>query len=651
MTDQARPRPDIFLALILLLALALRVVYILQSRASPFFADPVMDALYHTEWARAIAAGKPFVDGPYFRAPLYPWFLGLCFRLFGESFLAPRLIQAAFGTATVGLTWLIGREAGGRAVAAVAALGMAVYRTAIYFDGELLLETLYVPLALLGLWLTLRLHRDRRLGAALGAGAAWGVAALARPNHLLLLPLLALWIAALARPDWRRGLAAAGAFGLGVVLPILPVTARNLAVGHDFVLISSQGGVNFWIGNNPQADGNLAVVPGTRSGWWTGYRDSIALAEAEAGRPLKASEVSRHYARKAWGFIAGQPRAAARLLLWKLRLFWTAFELGNNQAEQFLALRFGPVLRWLPLGFGVVAPLGLLGLAFALRGGLRLAPLPAYLLVSTLVVVLFFVNARYRIPVVPVLMVLAALACREVAGAVRARRWKQVAAAAALLVPAFALVNAVPAAVDTTDAAGLQDLALWHDRHGERDRALALLREAVAVQPARVDIRRNLGLTLLEGGRTAEGLAELEEVLRRAPGDVGALDALGQGYLQLGRYAEAEAVARRSIARAPADALGHYHLGQALAQTGRIVEAEAPLRRAVELAPRAFSGTYSLAQLLERLGHPGEAAELYRRSLVASNPAPPENWRLLAERGLARSQRAAEGPAGRATRP
>jgi Flp pilus assembly protein TadD/4-amino-4-deoxy-L-arabinose transferase-like glycosyltransferase len=632
---------DFLLPGILLLAFCARVIYVMQSRSNPFFADPDMDALYHTDWARAIAAGREFIDGPYFRAPLYPWFLGLCFRLFGENFLVPRLIQAGFGTAAVGLTWLIGREAGGRPVAALAALGMAVYRIAISFDGELLIETLYVPLSLFALWLTLRLWRRPGLVATFLAGVAWGVAALVRPNHLALMPLLAVWVFAFARPSRRRGLAAAGVLALGTFLPILPVTARNLVVGHDLVLVSSQGGVNFWIGNNPKADGTLAVVPGTRSDWWGGYHDSIALAEAEAGRPLKPSEVSRHYAHKAWAFIAGEPRRAASLMLWKLRLFWTAFELGNNQAEEFLALRYGPVLRWFPLGFGIVAPLGLLGLGLSLRNSLRLAPLIAYLVVSTTVVVFFFVNARYRLPVVPVLMVFGAIAAQDLFRAVRERRWGRLAAAACFLVPAFLAVNAVPSIVDTTEASGLNNLAILHSRRGEPDRALALLREAVALQPARPDIRRNFGKALVASGRTEEGLAELVAALRRKPDDVEAMDTLGEQYLRLGRFEEAEAVARQSVAHAPAAALGHYHLGQALVQTGRIPAAEAPLRRAVELAPGNFNGVYSLASLLERLGRPAEAAVFYRRALEVRGAVRADTWYLIAGQGLVRSLRAA----------
>jgi len=48
-------------------------------------------------------------------------------------------------------------------------------------------------------------------------------------------------------------------FAAGLVLPIIPVTLHNALVGHDFVPIASQGGVNFYIGNNPVADGYTAI--------------------------------------------------------------------------------------------------------------------------------------------------------------------------------------------------------------------------------------------------------------------------------------------------------------------------------------------------------------------------------------------------------
>src|SRR5262245_318636 len=92
----------IALALLLGTALVLRVVYVLEQRANPFFAAPIRDGAYHVEWAKALArGGEPYHPGPFFRAPLYPWFLAACFRLFGEGLLLPRLLQCVLGAGTV----------------------------------------------------------------------------------------------------------------------------------------------------------------------------------------------------------------------------------------------------------------------------------------------------------------------------------------------------------------------------------------------------------------------------------------------------------------------------------------------------------------------------------------------------------------------
>ena len=79
-----------------------------------------MDAAYHDEWARAIASGEAFIEGPYFRAPLYPWFLGAVYSLFGIDTLPPRILQAVIGSLSCGLLFLIGRRVFTRTIGAVA---------------------------------------------------------------------------------------------------------------------------------------------------------------------------------------------------------------------------------------------------------------------------------------------------------------------------------------------------------------------------------------------------------------------------------------------------------------------------------------------------------------------------------------------------
>jgi len=140
-------------------ALAIRLVYLWQSRSSPLFEYPNLDAEFHVTWAKAIAAGETLFPGPYFRAPLYPAMLGLLYWLAGPGFLLPRVIQCVMGSASCVLVYLIGREAFGRAVGWIAGLAAATYWIFVYFDGELLLEPLSVFLNLAAVWMMLRAGR------------------------------------------------------------------------------------------------------------------------------------------------------------------------------------------------------------------------------------------------------------------------------------------------------------------------------------------------------------------------------------------------------------------------------------------------------------------------------------------------------------
>ncbi len=170
------------LAGILLAAFLLRLVYVLQSRANPFFAEPALDAAYHLGWARALAAGHEFQPGPFFRAPLYPWFLALCLRFVGGDLLAVRLVQALIGTWSCWLAWRVGLRAFDRRTGLLAAALGAGYWMLIYFDAELLLPVLEVPSTLLVVLAGLR-WRERPEGRrALALGVALGAAALVRPG-------------------------------------------------------------------------------------------------------------------------------------------------------------------------------------------------------------------------------------------------------------------------------------------------------------------------------------------------------------------------------------------------------------------------------------------------------------------------------------
>jgi tetratricopeptide (TPR) repeat protein len=614
----------------MLFGFALRVAFVLAAEGYPPHHAPLLDSAFHIEWARAVAAGReyaPMADRPYFRAPLYVWFLGGIFRLFGDGLLLPRLIQCALGAGSVGLTYLVAIRAFDRRAAVVAGLLAATYWLLIYFDGELLSEALVVPLVLLALWLTLGLDEAGRPTRAACAGIAWGVSALARPNVLLFLPLVPLWMLWSRRPRGLRDLLPALAFGLGVLAPILPVTAYNTFAKGDFTLIASYGGVNLWLGNNPDSNGIDAWMPGSRSGWWEGYYDAITLAESAVGRPLRASEVSRYYSARAWDFIWNHPDQSLPLLSRKFALFW-AGEWGNNEPESFVAGRYSWLTR-LSLGYAVLAPLGLLGMFAARRTAARLFPLWGFFTAYMVSVVMFLVASRYRVPILPVLMVFAGAASVWLWDRLRARAWAPLAAALCFVAAfgAWASTRGPDRAV--VEANGHFLFGISEAARGRHREAAGYLSRALEIDPNRVDVLLKLAWSERELGDREAALAHYARALNLAPRQGQALEGMLHLALADGRSDDAERWIEAyfaSLARlgVPAQSeVAYYYRARIRAARGEVDAARADFAEALRSDPRSYRAALELGDLERGSGRWAEAASAYQRALLALDPHMP----------------------------
>jgi len=592
------------LAAIVLCAFALRFVYVLQWRSSPIFEHPKIDELYHDQWAKAIAAGEIFVEGAYFRAPLYPAFLGAIYKVFGHGYLMPRVVQAALSALTCGLLFLIGRTLFGRAVGAVAGFAAASYWSLIFFDGELLIPPLIIFLDLLLLWLLIRAARTPGKLAYGLAGAVLGLSALARPNVLLFGPAIVIWLVVAYRRRVTRAFVYAGCVTAGCLLMVLPITVRNYVVGNDFVLIASQGGLNFYIGNNPHSDGRTAIAPGERLDFWGSYERAILRAEDALGRKLKPSEVSDYHYKLAWDFIRQQPGKALALTVLKLRLFWSRYEIANNKNLYFWTERFTPIVRFLPLGFGVIGPLGILGLVLCRRRGVELFPLWGFVLVYMLSVVLFFCTARYRMPVIPVLILLAVYAVFQGVSAVRQARWKSVAGGLVALAFATAFVNVTPhTAAGPNDFISHVMLGDLYDDHGRPELGVEHYRRALAIVPGDLAAAYGLGSALTKLNRLPEGIADFRRVLT------------GPRIPRSGETVEMLA----SV---------HSNFANALARTGDYAEAIEHYRAAIGLEPRGGQGSdqFNLGLVLDALGRHDEALDAFEQVIEANPDFPPAHF-------------------------
>lgn len=420
---------------VVLLALGVRVLYLVEQPSFPAFHAPEVDAYYYHQSARAIAAGDLALGHePLRMSPGYFYFLGAIYALAGPGPWAPRLVQIALGLVLVWFVWDTTRRALGSWWAPWPAAIAAFYGPFLYFEGHLLADSLGAFLHAGLMWCAVVAMQAQPAGARrawrwFGVGAAWGLACVTRPNALpLLAPLAyAAWRAEGEAP--RRARAGWIAIvALGGALAIAPITVRNLVASGEPVLLTAHGGINLFVGNSPDATGSWISpreVPGAE-GPIEQFRLFHEKAEQVLGRRLTAREADAYWVGRTVDVVVEDPARWARLMVRKVHLYWNGRELHNIYDYEFwriVSLVLGPPL----VDFVHVAPFGLAGLFLLLvRPGVgRFLALYTGTIAATIVAV--YVTDRHRLPVVAPVLVVGTAFVREMVAYVRARRWRPVA--------------------------------------------------------------------------------------------------------------------------------------------------------------------------------------------------------------------------------
>ncbi len=619
---------------IFVLAYALRFVYMLQMQSSPHFSSPTMDPLFHDAWAQDIAGGNWIGSKVFFRAPFYAYFLAVVYKIFGHSYVIPRLIQHLIGSLSCVLVYLLARNLFGRKVAVVAGLIAASYGMLLYFEDELLLDSFLVFFDLLLILLLLGAKEVPRLSRWFLCGLVLGVSAITRPNILIFVPFIWLWIFVVFKnkKPFKRIAAYWGWLLLGAALVISPVTLRNLLAGGDLVLISSQGGINFYIGNNPNADGVSAIFYHEH---WE-YRDFQQAAERETGRSLKPSEISRFYYLKSADFFLTRPYQGFKLLIKKLYLFWSRFEISNNQDIYFYR-RYSSLIRALPLGFWLVGPLGLTGMILSLWFARRnrkprtektgeqrkKVSLPILFVFSYMItVVAFFVPARFRVPVIPFLITFSGFALVWLARRALKKDLASVRIFLLLLVPLVFLsnTNAYHLTIGELSLAqahfGLGNVYL---KKGQLDLALAHFDSVLALNPSWSRGHLNRGMVFFRKGDYAEAEKEFLAELELNPSEEQAYNNLAAIYLRQEEYDKAEQMAKRAVELRPYSPNPYMNLALTYNRTGRTEEAKEILRQGISIIQPFFDAELLLGEIYQAEGNFDSAAA--RFNYVLNPPA------------------------------
>lgn len=447
-----------------------------------------------------------------------------------------------------------------------------------FYDAQIMKTSLTIFLSVGLLWLLEPVRRGplpaRR--AAL-AGVALGLGILTRENLVLFVPFGALVVWAAGRD--RRG---ALFFTAAALATLLPATLHNWRASGEFILVTSQGGQNFYIGNHAQATGTYANPVFVRPDPQFERADFHAEGERRAGRRLSANEASTFWYLESLKEMLDDPGRAVRLLGKKVLIVLGGIELPDN--ESLYALRDAvPLLRVLPLSFAVLTPLALLGALLTRPRWREMLFLHMFVVVNLATLVLFFVVSRYRVAVAPAFMILAAPALLALAG------WARRAEARPLALSGLVVLG-------TMAPCSLPDLAGFDPRDYRS-----------------VNHYANRARMYAGAGRDAEAIEAYRSALRQNDQVAVLHYELGTLLVKAGRLEEARAEMERSVAIRPEAPNTRNDLGIVLAELGEAGRAEAQFVEAARLSPDWEAPLGNLARLYESRGDSARRAEVLER--------------------------------------
>lgn len=306
-------------------------------------------------------------------------------------------------------------------------------------------------------------------------------------------------------------------------------------------LTTSQLGPNLYVGSNKVANGRYVPLESGRGSWRFEREDAHRLAEQALGRTLSDREVSRYWVGKTIEFVRAYPGRELVLLLNKLCLALNRTEVGDTDSQYLFAEYSRPLkLGQTILHFGVLLPVA--GLCLLSWNRDRRDLLPLVLTSATLLggLVVFYVFARYRYPLVHPLL-LAALGLGNLWMAFKEGRRHEVALGCSLLV-------------------GLGTLANW-----------PLLSPRVVL----AESRYNLGVALADAGRDNEAAASYQAAIAAHDDFPSAHNNLGSLLAARGDLEGARQQFATALQQEPDHAWASLNLGLVLVRQGKLEGLEA----------------------------------------------------------------------------
>jgi tetratricopeptide (TPR) repeat protein len=589
--------------------LLLRLIVLARLTASPLLLPSVGDAFFYHEWAQRIANGQWTDHHAFYGLPFYAYWLAGIYKLFGYTTFVPALLQCCADAATAMLLFkiaaqlfpgpniVVGFGKDDRFVAkllarrgeliGIASAGIWALFVAAQSYSVMLMPTVGVVLVFWWIvWQIVKRQTAPPLRTVLLWGILIGLAATAGTTILFVIPLLLAACLFKWSPVTATSRLSASAvlppvmLIIGVLCGTAPCWIHNYFVARDPVFLSAHGGVNVWIGNNPSADG-YPNFPELRAGQAAMLEDSIDVAEAAAGRPLKRAEISAYWVAKARRYIHDYPAAWVKLLGSKLVNFWNAYQYDDLGVITTLRER-GVVLPG--IRYGLLAALAIPAMILLpLRNRQSLWIVMAIVLVM-LALMPMFITERYRLMAAPGLALLAVAGIWILWESCAFGDRKYVISYCSLLIVAVTAVSCprTNAALWALDAYNSGRQALDSQDFTLAERKLTL---AYAYVPRHPEINLALGNLRLAQGNYSLAEWFYDQTLRINPQHKAALNNLAVVALETNRWPDAETALHKALMVDPTNGKTHFLMARAKLQAGDYEAAASEIKQALATSP------------------------------------------------------------------
>jgi tetratricopeptide (TPR) repeat protein len=531
--------------ILFLIAALIRIAYATKLGDFPQLNIPILDAEYYFDWAKKIADGDLVGKGAFFTEPFYAYFLAIFIKVFSNPTLAITTLQMILGSLLPIVVMKIMEKISLRSIGIIAGFITAIYGPFIFYENLLLKTSLEIFFLAVFVWFFMYMIESKNIKFYAIGGILLGLISIIKGNNLILLPIAIFLIFHSNNLIRKEKWIFSSIFAFGLILAISPLTIRNYLVAKDFVPTNYSLGIVTYQGNWWGGDGSTALVPSF-------YRphpkyeetDQIKMAEAYEQKQLKASEISRFWITKSIQESFSNPIHFIKTLFGKIFILFNYHELSDDYSYDFYG-KFIAILKILP-GFIFISSLSICGIILSLfskelkwqiskysnKNALQVSKRLNILLYITggyiLVLLASNINSRYRMPLIPLLIIFSSLTIWYVYIKIKERSSGYIFGTFSLILLGF-LISIAPLKIYSSineEANAYNQIASIYNEKGEYEKAKPYYEETLNKDKNYAWAYKNLFLINLYQGNITTAEKNITDLILIRPDDLSNYDSL-----------------------------------------------------------------------------------------------------------------------------